>query len=100
MGSKTNRSLQAKHERAIQQKRELGYLEGSKACFIQGKPAVPAYDPSMVKRIAPSHPEIKSPTRVQGSDGARVAFLKGMIYRGRQPKRRLVRGLLVDQGVL
>lgn len=95
-----NRALAAKAERADRQRREAGYLEGSKACFLTGKPVVPAYDPKMVKRIAPSHPELKVATKVTPSDSARVAFLKGMIYRGRSPKRRLVRGLLVEQGVI
>lgn len=93
-----NRSLQVKADRASRQRMELGRLEGSKACFIGGKPMVPDYDPKMVRRFATVAPETK-PSNLRASDSARVAYLKGLIHRGRTPKRLLQRGLLADQGV-
>ena len=50
MASKTNRSLQAKHERAKKQVREAIHNEMTKACYLVPKP-VASYDAAQVRRF-------------------------------------------------
>lgn len=50
MGSKTNRNLQAKFEKAKRQIVEVSLREFSKPAYTT-KPSVPDYDPAMVRRV-------------------------------------------------
>lgn len=53
-----NRSMAAKHTKAVSQRIAAGYAEMTKACYLTSKPEVPAYDVSMVKRV-----EVKTKAR-------------------------------------